>query len=63
MRPAVMALTLEVQECRENAEGARKNAARLRKQMDEAEAAALDYDNRAIDMEDAITKLEEPDQG
>lgn len=56
-----MALTLEAQECRENAEQCRKNARHHRREMDRAEAAALDYDNRAIDMEDAITKLEEGD--
>ena len=54
-----MALVLTAQECRESAQQARKDAERNRKEMDRLLDAALAYDNQAIDMEDAITKLEE----
>lgn len=58
MRAAVMALRLEAQQQREKAQRSRETAEYHRVIMENALADALDSDNRAIDMEDAITKLE-----
>lgn len=58
MSKVIEVLLEAAQNARDTAEQCRRDAANARKRLDKLESDALDYDNQAIDIEDAILKLE-----